>query len=46
MEIENLNTVSEEKRNEKYNEYVKQVTPTSNLFLDMLKAFVLGGLIC
>lgn len=46
MEIENLNTVSEEKRNEKYNEYVKQVTPTSNLFLDMLKAFVLGGFIC
>lgn len=46
MEVENLNTVSEEKRNEKYNEYVKQVTPTSNLFLDMLKAFVLGGLIC
>ena len=46
IEIENLNTVSEEKRNEKYNEYVKQVTPTSNLFLDMLKAFVLGGLIC
>lgn len=46
MELENLNTVSEEKRNEKYNEYVKQVTPTSNLFLDMLKAFVLGGLIC
>ena len=46
MEIENLNTVSEEKRNEKYNEYVKQVTPTSNLFLDMIKAFVLGGFIC
>ena len=27
MEIENFNQVQEEKRNEKYNEYVKKVTP-------------------
>lgn len=46
MEIENFNQVQEEKRNEKYNEYVKKVTPTHNLWLNMLKAFVLGGGIC
>ena len=36
----------EQKRNEAYNEYVKQVTPTHNTLLNMLKAFLLGGLIC
>lgn len=33
-------------RNEAYNEYVKQVTPTHNLWVNMGKAFVLGGAIC
>ena len=36
----------EQKRNADYNEYVKQVTPTHNLWLNMLKAFLLGGFIC
>lgn len=36
----------DQKRNEEYNEYVKQVTPTHNLWLNMLKAFLLGGFIC
>lgn len=36
----------EQRRNEAYNEYVKQVTPTHNLWLNMLKAFLLGGAIC
>lgn len=36
----------DQKRNEEYNEYVKQVTPTHNLWINMLKAFLLGGLIC
>jgi len=36
----------EQKRNEAYNEYVKQVTPTNNLWVNMFKAFLLGGLIC
>ena len=36
----------DQKRNEEYNEYVKQVTPTHNLWVNMLKAFLLGGLIC
>lgn len=29
-----------------YNEYVKQITPTHNLPLDMVKAFLTGGTIC
>lgn len=31
---------------EQYQQYVKQVTPTHNTFLNMLKAFVTGGAIC
>ena len=33
-------------QNEEYNEYVKQVTPTNNLFGNMVKAFIVGGVIC
>lgn len=29
-----------------YEEYVKKITPTHNLFLQMLKAFLIGGAIC
>lgn len=29
-----------------YEKYVKQVTPTHNLWLQMLKAFLVGGVIC
>ena len=36
----------EQQRNEAYNEYVKQITPTNNLWANMLKAFLLGGFIC
>ncbi len=35
-----------ERLNKKYNDYVKQVTPTHNLWLNMAKAFVTGGIIC
>lgn len=38
-------SVSEEQK-QQYNEYVKQVTPTHNLPLEMSKAFLTGGLIC
>lgn len=38
--------VNQQKRSEEYNEYVKSVTPTHNLFLNMIKAFILGGIIC
>ena len=37
---------AEQVRNEAYNEYVESITPKNNLFLSMLKAFVLGGIIC
>lgn len=29
-----------------YEEYVKKITPTHNLYLQMLKAFLTGGIIC
>lgn len=29
-----------------YGEYVKQITPTNPLGMDMLKAFIVGGIIC
>lgn len=35
-----------EKQQQDYEKYVKQVTPTHNLGLQMLKAFVTGGMIC
>lgn len=39
---------SEERRNleKEYEEYVKMITPTHNLYLQMLKAFIVGGVIC
>lgn len=41
-------TVNEQKKakQEEYNDYVKQVTPTRNLLQQMCKAFVTGGIIC
>lgn len=35
-----------ERKNQEYNEYVKQVTPTHSLPANMLKAFITGGAIC
>ncbi len=35
-----------EKKNQEYNDYVKQVTPTHSLPANMAKAFVVGGVIC
>lgn len=32
--------------NQEYSEYVKSVSPNSNLFTNIIKAFVVGGLIC
>lgn len=29
-----------------YEEYVKRITPSHNLYLQMLKAFIVGGIIC
>lgn len=36
----------EEEQKQQYNEYVKQVTPTHSLPMQMVKAFVMGGIIC
>ncbi len=35
-----------EKRDKEYNDYVKRVTPTHSLPLNMIKAFLIGGIIC
>ena len=36
----------EEEKKRQYEKYVKEVTPTHNLWLQMLKAFIMGGIIC
>lgn len=36
----------DEQKKQEYQEYVKEVTPTHNLGLQMLKAFLTGGIIC
>lgn len=41
-----LNETDENKKKEKYNAYVKEVTPTHNWLLNMAKAFFIGGIIC
>lgn len=35
-----------QERNKQYNDYVKKITPTQSLPMNMLKAFVTGGVIC
>ena len=39
-------TVNENMSPEEYEAYVKQVTPTFSLGLNMVKAFITGGIIC
>lgn len=36
----------DEQKKQEYAAYVKEVTPQNNLFLQMLKAFITGGIIC
>ena len=38
--------MNEQRRNEIYGEKVKQATPTHNLWCNMAKAFLVGGIIC
>ena len=33
-------------RDEKYNQYVKDITPTNNMFTNIWRAYLVGGLIC
>ncbi|MDD3240248.1 MAG: SpoVA/SpoVAEb family sporulation membrane protein [Lachnospira sp.] len=35
-----------EKRNQNYNDYVKDVTPKASCFVHCIKAFIMGGIIC
>lgn len=37
---------NEQKRNQKYNDYVKDVTPKASCTLNCIKAFITGGIIC
>ncbi len=43
---ENADNKKMQTKEEEYNEYVKKVTPKSNLLPDMVKAFIVGGIIC
>ena len=45
MSVEEMDEQKKQQQNE-YEQYVKEVTPTHNLGLQMLKAFVTGGIIC
>ncbi len=45
--MENMDDfISDEKRNEAYNQYIKEITPKNSLIKDMLAAFLVGGVIC
>ena len=43
--MEETNQEKQQKQKE-FEQYVKEVTPTHNLWLQMLKAFLVGGIIC
>lgn len=36
----------DEKKQKEYSKYVEKVTPTHNVWLQMLKAYIVGGVIC
>lgn len=38
--------LSKEEQQKQYQDYIKEVTPTHNIWLQMLKAFIVGGIIC
>lgn len=41
-----MNTEEKKQFQKKYNQYVKEITPTHNLAVNMAKAFLTGGVIC
>lgn len=41
-----MNPEEKKQFQDKYQQYVKEITPTHNLFLNMAKAFLTGGIIC
>ena len=46
MEKDLVKEFIEEEKKKEFQEYVKQVTPTHNLGMQMLNAFLCGGIIC
>lgn len=44
--LESQRQQPDEQGKQRYNEYVKQVTPTHSLWSQLLRAFVTGGIIC
>lgn len=38
--------MSKEEQQKQYQEYIKEVTPTHNIWSQMLRAFIMGGIIC
>ena len=44
--VEQFQDIAKKKKEKEYQKYVKKMTPTHNLALNMLKAFLVGGLIC
>lgn len=41
-----VNEKDAQKRNQNYNQYVKEVTPKFSIIKNTIKAFVIGGIIC
>lgn len=41
-----MDKVEKKKQEKQYEEYVKQKTPVHNVWMNMLKAFLTGGIIC
>ena len=45
MEV-NMQVKDDKELSKKYNEFVKSVTKENNMWIDMLWAFIVGGIIC
>lgn len=41
-----MDKVEKQKKQKQYEQYVKQKTPVHNLYVNMIRAFITGGLIC
>ena len=41
-----LEEENQEERDKKYNKYVKSITPTHNVYQNIIRAFIVGGAIC
>ena len=41
-----MQSLKSERAKKEYEQFVKELTPKQNLFCNMAKAFIVGGLIC